>query len=44
MKKEVIGIILFLAIMLAIFFIGRDRFERIENEELIQVSEEYMNR
>ena len=44
MKKEVIGVIIFLVIMLMIYFIGHDRFERIESGELTQVSEEYMNR
>lgn len=44
MKKEVIVVIIFLAIMLMIYFIGQDRFERIESGELTQVSEEYMNR
>ena len=44
MKKEIIASIIFLIIMLGIYFIGRDRFERIENGEMVQVSEEYRDR
>ena len=44
MKKEVIGIIIFLVIMLAIYFIGHMRFEKIENGEMIVVSENERDR
>ena len=41
MKKEIIAIIIFLVLMLMIYFIGRERFEQIENGTMIQVSEEF---
>lgn len=44
MKKEIILLILFLIIMLGIYFIGRDRFTKIEDGSMIQVSEDYMDR
>ena len=44
MKKEIILIILFLIIMLGIYFIGRDRFEKIEDGEMILVNENLMDR
>lgn len=44
MKKEIIAIILFLVIMLAIFFIGRSRFEAIESGQMTLVSESQVDR
>lgn len=44
MKKEIIAIILFLVIMLAIFFIGRARFNAIESGELTLVNQSEMDR
>ena len=44
MKKEIILLILFLIIMLAIYFIGRDRFEKIEDGEMVLVNENLMDR
>lgn len=42
MKKEVIGVIIFLCIMLAIYFIGRQRFDDIDEGRMIIVSESEM--
>ena len=44
MKKEIIAIIIFLVIMLAIFFIGRARFEAIERGQLTLVNQSEMDR
>lgn len=44
MKKEIIAIILFLVIMLAIFFIGRERFNAIESGQMTLVNQSYMDR
>lgn len=44
MKKEIILIILFLIIMLGIYFIGRSRFEAIENGQMTLVNQSEMNR
>lgn len=44
MKKEIIAIILFLVIMLAIFFIGRARFEAIESGQMTLVEQSLVDR
>lgn len=44
MKKEVIGVIIFLCIMLAIYFIGRQRFDDINSGRMIVVSESERDR
>lgn len=38
MKKEVIGVIIFLVIMLAIYFIGQQRIKAIDEGRMIVVS------
>lgn len=42
MKKEVIGIALFIIILSTIFVYGFDRMNKINNGEMIQVSESQM--
>lgn len=44
MKKEIIGVIIFLVIMLAIYFIGRQRFDDIEKGNMIIVNENERDR
>lgn len=44
MKKEIIAIIIFLVAMLMIYFIGRDRFTKIEEGHMFIVSEEFRDR
>ena len=42
--KEIAIMLLFMAIVMAVLLISAERAEKINNGELIQVSEEYMDR
>lgn len=42
MKKEMLGLIIFIIIMIAMFIYGMNRFDKINNGEMVQVSESYM--
>lgn len=44
MKKEIIGVILFLVIMLAIYFIGQQRINAINDGRMTVVSESERDR
>lgn len=43
-KKEWIGLILFIIVAVVMFFYGKDRFEKIDNGEMIVVSQSEMDR
>ena len=44
MKKEMIGLIIFIIIFSVMILYGIDRFEKINNDEMIVVSESEMDK
>ena len=43
-KKEIMGVLIFTAIFMAIIFAGINRFEKVENGEMVLVNQNQMDR
>lgn len=44
MKKEILGLVIFTVIMAVIFAVAVDRFEKIDNGEMVLVNQNEMDR
>lgn len=43
-KKEILGVVVFAIVFLSILFVGVNRIERIENNEMVLVNQNQMDK
>jgi hypothetical protein len=43
-RKEILGVVVFVIVFLLILFVGANRIERIENNEMVLVNQNQMDR